>query len=187
MTTREKGRDRTQSYGKSPYTNRQLKKILYKTKTPPKPSIMQRLQADLGRSVGVATATQLVWLNGLRDPNLVTNRKSCVFKRAYIEKYHQVSQNQQHRTMSDLISPSQLSFSLVFSAIKCIRMQVDFHLYSRLHFNLTCMQNVFLLQRLDIFSFFSIFGVRCTPLTLRSDTRQYLCFLPRFINVDLEG
>ena len=33
------------------------------TKTPPKTSITQRLRTDLGRSVGVTTATQLVYLN----------------------------------------------------------------------------------------------------------------------------
>ena len=33
------------------------------TKTPPKTSITQRLRTDLGRSVGVTIATQLVWLN----------------------------------------------------------------------------------------------------------------------------
>ena len=33
------------------------------TKTPPKTSITQRLRTDLGRSAGVAIATQLVWLN----------------------------------------------------------------------------------------------------------------------------
>ena len=33
------------------------------TKTPPKTSITQRLQTDLGRSVWVTTATSLVWLN----------------------------------------------------------------------------------------------------------------------------
>ena len=45
------------------------------TKTQPKTSITQRLQTDLGRSVGVTTVIQLVWLN------LSTNRKSCVIKR----------------------------------------------------------------------------------------------------------
>ena len=35
------------------------------TKTPPKTSITQRLRTDLGRSVGVTTANQLVWLNNL--------------------------------------------------------------------------------------------------------------------------
>ena len=32
-------------------------------RTPPKTSITQRLRTDLGRSVGVTIATQLVWLN----------------------------------------------------------------------------------------------------------------------------
>ena len=39
------------------------KKQRENTKTPPKTSITQRLRNDLGRSVGVTTATQLVWLN----------------------------------------------------------------------------------------------------------------------------
>ena len=34
--------------------------------TPQKSLIKQRLRTDLGRSVGVTTATQLVWLTGLR-------------------------------------------------------------------------------------------------------------------------
>ena len=34
--------------------------------TTQKSSITQRLRTDLGRSVGVPTATQLVWLPGLR-------------------------------------------------------------------------------------------------------------------------
>ena len=33
------------------------------TKTPPKILITQRLRTDLGQSVGVTTATQLVWLD----------------------------------------------------------------------------------------------------------------------------
>ena len=33
------------------------------TKMPPKTSITQRLQTALGRSVGVKTANELVWLN----------------------------------------------------------------------------------------------------------------------------
>ena len=43
--------------------------------TPQKSSIKQRLRTDLGRSVGVTTATQLVWLTGLRA-HLPTNRNS---------------------------------------------------------------------------------------------------------------
>ena len=35
--------------------------------TPQKSSIKQRLRTDLGRSVGVTTAIQLVWLTGLSD------------------------------------------------------------------------------------------------------------------------
>ena len=48
---------------KSPSLTEESKKQLDNTKTPPKTSITLRLQADLGRSVGVTTATQLVWLN----------------------------------------------------------------------------------------------------------------------------
>ena len=39
------------------------KKQSENTKTPPKSSITQRMRTDLGRSVGVTTATKLVWLN----------------------------------------------------------------------------------------------------------------------------
>ena len=53
------------------------------TKTPQKSSIKQRLRTDLGRSVGVTTATQLVWLTGLRA-NLPTPRNSRVIKRTHI-------------------------------------------------------------------------------------------------------
>ena len=38
-------------------------KIEENTKTPPKSSITQRMRTDVGRLVGVTTATQLVWLN----------------------------------------------------------------------------------------------------------------------------
>ena len=48
-----------------------------------KSSIKQRLRTDLGRSVGVTTATQLVWLTGLRA-NLPTPRNSHVNKRRHI-------------------------------------------------------------------------------------------------------
>ena len=52
-TSREKGRDMTQSYDKSPYADRWSKK---QTKLPPKTLITQQLQADLGRSVWVTIA-----------------------------------------------------------------------------------------------------------------------------------
>ena len=51
--------------------------------TPQKSSIKQRLRTDLGRSVGVTTATQLVWLTGLRA-HLPTNRNNRLIKRTHI-------------------------------------------------------------------------------------------------------
>ena len=38
------------------------------SKGPQKSSIKQRLRTDLGRSVGVTTATQLVWLTWFTGP-----------------------------------------------------------------------------------------------------------------------
>ena len=61
---REKGRDLTQSYDKSPHTDRKIQKATWQhKKNATKTSITQRLRTDLGRSVGVTIATQLVWLN----------------------------------------------------------------------------------------------------------------------------
>ena len=51
--------------------------------TPQKSSITQQLRTDLGRSVGVTTATQLVWLTGLRA-HLPTNRNSRLIKRTHV-------------------------------------------------------------------------------------------------------
>ena len=51
--------------------------------TPQKSSIKQQLRTDLGRSVGVTTATQLVWLTGLLA-HLPTPRNSRVIKRTHI-------------------------------------------------------------------------------------------------------
>ena len=51
--------------------------------TPQKSSIKQRLRTDLGRSVGVTTATQLVWLTGLWA-HLPTNRNSRLIKRTHV-------------------------------------------------------------------------------------------------------
>ena len=62
----QKGGDLTQSYDKSPYTHGNVKRAVTTQTTPQKSSIKQRLRTDLGRSVGVTTATQLVWLTGLR-------------------------------------------------------------------------------------------------------------------------
>ena len=80
---RQKGGDLTQSYDKSPYTNRNVKRAKWQHKTTPqKSSIKQQLRTDLGRSVGVTTATQLVWLTGLRA-HLPTPRNSRVIKRTH--------------------------------------------------------------------------------------------------------
>ena len=62
---KEKGRDLTQSYNKSPYTHKkkkqqQQKTNNWKTETPPKTSITQWLKADLGRPVLITIATKLV-------------------------------------------------------------------------------------------------------------------------------
>ena len=57
---REKGRDLTQSHDQSPYTSRNVKGQ--------RSSITQRLRTDLGRSVGVTTATQLMWLTWFTGP-----------------------------------------------------------------------------------------------------------------------
>ena len=42
---------------------KEFKKAKWQHKIATKRSITQRLRTDLGRSVGVTTATQLVWLN----------------------------------------------------------------------------------------------------------------------------
>ena len=42
-----------------------------------KTSIIQRLRTDLGRSGGVTTATQLVWLTGLRAQPSHSPQKPC--------------------------------------------------------------------------------------------------------------
>ena len=51
-----------------------------------KSSITQRLRTDLGRSVGVTTATQLVWLTGLRA-HLPTNRNNRLIKRTHTKYF----------------------------------------------------------------------------------------------------
>ena len=51
--------------------------------TPQKSSIKQRLRTDLGRSVEVTKASQLVWLTGLRA-HLPTNRNSRLIKRTHV-------------------------------------------------------------------------------------------------------
>ena len=60
IEARQKGGDLTQSYDKSPYTHGNVKRAVTTQTTPQKSSIKQRLRTDLGRSVGVTTATQQV-------------------------------------------------------------------------------------------------------------------------------
>ena len=59
----EIGRDLSQSYNKKPYTHRKIQKATSQHKNATKPSITQRFRNDFGRSVGVSTAIQLMWLN----------------------------------------------------------------------------------------------------------------------------
>ena len=63
IVKREKGRDLTQSYDISPFTYRKPQKVKWQHKNSTKSSIAQRLRTDLGRSVGLITVIQLVWLN----------------------------------------------------------------------------------------------------------------------------
>ena len=68
VSWRQKGGDLTQSYDKSPYTHGNVKRAVTTQTTSQKSSIKQRLRTDLGRSVGVTTATQLVWLTWFTGP-----------------------------------------------------------------------------------------------------------------------
>ena len=45
--------------------------------TPQKSSIKQRLRTDLGRSVGVTKATQLVWFTGFQGPPSHSQQQLC--------------------------------------------------------------------------------------------------------------
>ena len=47
----------------TPLYQQKIRKSKDNTQTPPKTSFTQRLRTDLGRSVGVTTVIQLVWLN----------------------------------------------------------------------------------------------------------------------------
>ena len=58
------------------------------TKKPTKSSIKQQLRTDLGRSVGVTTATQLVWFTRFTGPNLSTHRNSRVIEDKNIQIVH---------------------------------------------------------------------------------------------------
>ena len=53
MRKREKGRDLTESYDKSPYTDRKIQKVSWQQKNATKTSITRRFRTVLGRSAGV--------------------------------------------------------------------------------------------------------------------------------------
>ena len=83
-THREKKEEIWLSPMTKPLHQQKCQKGKVKTQTTPqKSSIKQRLRTDLGRSVGVTTATQLVWLTGLRA-HLPTNRNSRLIKRTHV-------------------------------------------------------------------------------------------------------
>ena len=60
----QKGRDLTQSYDKKPlHQQNNLKRNVTSPNRRQNFDYMSRLRTDLGRSVGVTTATLIVWLN----------------------------------------------------------------------------------------------------------------------------
>ena len=83
---REDGRDLTQSYDKSPYTSRNVKRANDNTNNVTKNSITQRFRTDLGRSVGVTTASQLVWLTNVRAQPSQSPQQPCIQKDTYLKK-----------------------------------------------------------------------------------------------------
>ena len=81
---REKEGDLTQSYGKTPYTNRKFENQRTTHKSHQKTSITQRLQTDLGRSVGVTSHPTGVVKLVYGYCTFPTNRKSRVIERTHI-------------------------------------------------------------------------------------------------------
>ena len=81
---REKGRDLTQSYDKKPYTS-MSKGQSDNTNNSTKSSIPQLLRTDLGRSFGVTTTTQLVWLTGLRAQHSHSPQQPCIQKDTHLK------------------------------------------------------------------------------------------------------
>ena len=81
----KKGRDLTQSYDKSLYTNRNVKRATWQHKDITKNSITQRLRTDLGRSDGVSTVIQLEWLTGLRAQPSQFEKQPCNQKDTHLK------------------------------------------------------------------------------------------------------
>ena len=71
---------------KAPTPTEKSKKQRDNTKTPPKTPITQQLRTDLGRSVGVTIATQLVYLNQLTGTNPYVGNVHFAF--LYKNDYH---------------------------------------------------------------------------------------------------
>ena len=93
---------------KAPTPTEMSKRQSDNTNNATKSSIKQRLRTDLGRSVGVTSATQLVCLTGLRA-HLPTPRNSRVIKRIHKNKTNQP------------ISSNSYSSSIGNAAIHCLK------------------------------------------------------------------
>ena len=73
-----------QSYVKSITSTENVRKQSDNTKTPPKRWIRQRLRTDSGWSVGVTTATKLVWLDRLiEEHDCFENNHLCKLRFAF--------------------------------------------------------------------------------------------------------
>ena len=86
---RQQGGDLTQSYDKSPYTNRNVKGQVTTQTTSQKSSIKQRLRTDLGRSVGATIYTNklLIIITYQKYIKRHPNRAGCAppgWKRAQV-------------------------------------------------------------------------------------------------------
>ena len=70
---------------KTPTSSEMSKGKVTTQTTPHKSSITQRLRTDLGRSVGVTTATQLVWLTGLWAQHSHSLQQPCNQKDTHLK------------------------------------------------------------------------------------------------------
>ena len=75
-----KGRDLTRSYHKALIPTEMSNGQNDNIQMPPKSSITQQLRTNFGRSVGVTTAAQLVWLTGLRAQPSHSPQQTCNHK-----------------------------------------------------------------------------------------------------------
>ena len=83
-TIREKGRDLTQSYDKSPYTNRNVKRAKWQHKQRfDYTAVANRLRTVSWSNYGHPTGV----VNLVYGPNLPTPRNSCVIKRTHVYNF----------------------------------------------------------------------------------------------------